>query len=94
MRRLLVVGVAVLALAAAGCGGGNEYPEAAEDEFMTSCLTQAGASATGCRCTFERLEDEFSYEELQQAEVAIVTGRQPPEDLAKRLVEVVEGCLD
>ena len=94
MRSLLGVGIAVLALAAAGCGGGNDYPEAVEDEFMKSCLTQANTSATSCRCLFEGLKDEFSYDELKRAEIALVTGTQPPEKLAEKLVDVIADCVE
>jgi hypothetical protein len=61
---------------------------------MTSCLAGQGASATRCRCSFEGLEDEFSYDELKQAEAGLLTGEQAPEEVAERLVKVVTDCVD
>ena len=94
MRRLICVGATGLALAVAGCGGGNEYPEAVENEFMTSCLARAGTSAKSCRCLFEGLKDEFSYDELKRAEVALMTGTRPPQELAEQLVDVIADCVE
>ena len=94
MRSVFCAALAALALAAAGCGGGNEYPEAVEREFMTSCLAGQGTSATRCRCYFEGLEDEFSYEELKQAEAGLLTGDQAPEEIAEKLVDVVSNCVE
>ncbi len=95
MRRLMCVGAAVVAaLGAAGCGGNDEYPEAVEEQFMTSCLAQGGATAANCRCVFDGLEEELSYEDFRKAEVAIVTRQQAPDEIGERLVEVISDCLE
>ena len=94
LRRVMGVGAAVVALAAAGCGGHDEYPQAVEDSFMTSCLAQPGSTATRCRCVFDGLENELSYDDFKKAEVAIVTRQQAPDKIGERLVEVISDCLE
>jgi len=83
-----------LALVVAGCGGRDEYPQEVEASFMTSCLAQRGASATSCRCFFDGLEEEFSYDEFKKFELAIVTRQRPPEEIGERLVEAITDCLE
>ena len=92
-RFTFAIGAVAIALAASACGGGDdEYPQAAEDNFMASCRAQPGASEATCRCVFDELEERLSYEDFQKAETAIVNGRPAPEEVQEQVLEAISEC--
>ena len=79
---------------AAGCGGGNDYPDEAVNNFMMSCTAQAGATESSCRCVLDNLRETMSYEEFKRVDTAIRMGGtdEVPEDSRENLLHAISDC--
>ena len=59
------------------------YPESTEREFVSTCEAQTPLDADACACVYDRLHDEYSYEEFRRLiqEIDPARRRVPPEIL-------------
>ena len=69
----LVVGVAAIALAACGGGGGEDYPPEVVDQFLASC-TAGGTPESVCQCALDEFEAKYSVEEFQEEAQKLAAG--------------------
>ncbi len=76
------------ALASACGGGGNNYPEAAKQNFLRACI---GGVVTFdmCNCMINDLEKRYSVEEFQAMEARLVIGEAVP-----AFDQIIEDCVD
>lgn len=90
----LLCGLFLAAAFAAGCDGGNDYPDEAVDNFMTSCTAQAGATESSCRCVLDNLQETMSYEEFKRVDTALrMSGTdEVPEDSREKLLDAISDC--
>jgi hypothetical protein len=59
------------------------YPEGTEDRFVSICEEQTPLDEDACGCVYDRLHDEYSYEEFRRliGEIDAERRRVPPEIL-------------
>ena len=80
-----------LAILASGCGGDkkdNGYPAEVRTNFMNEC-TSTGGSKSQCSCAWDKITDQFSYDEFVEIEDSIRDGSGGEE-----LVPIIEACID
>lgn len=83
------------ALAIAGCGGDEpryDYPEEAQDNFLTAC--GAGASEEQCECLLDEYQDTLSFDDFARIDMAIArsgTEALGPTD-ADRFQSAIDAC--
>lgn len=83
-RSILTV-LAVLVLALAGCG--RKYPDEVKEQFLEECESSGGTKAT-CACSFEKVQETFTFKEYIQLDRDARAGKKPP----KKMVAIVLMC--
>ena len=88
------VALLLVALALAGCGNGGDegYPDQAEDNFVSSCVKQEGATKAACECVIERLQKTMPYEEFEALDTALREQKDPAPASERKLRDAVEAC--
>jgi hypothetical protein len=74
--------------------GGDEYPEAAVDNFLDSCTAQPGATDSECECAIEEIQSEIPYEEFVEVDEALREGRDPPPGSQEEINDAVTKCRE
>ncbi len=79
MTRLVVAAAAATLLSVvSGCGGSSshaqEYPAAAQTDFVTRCAAQPNASVQGCGCLYAELSRRIPYQRFATEGLVIASG--------------------
>jgi hypothetical protein len=88
VRRL---GLLAAVCALAGCGGGSDphrYPQKTVESFVKACQAQAGASTAICRCSIDRIEKRFTYDQFKRIDADASKGRPVPAPMTA----IARGC--
>lgn len=91
IRKAAIASMLVLFTLTAACGGGdskNEYPEAVNANFLSSC-TSTGGSQSECQCALDGIQEEYTYQEFVELESTAVTSSDVPD----KLLEIITGCI-
>jgi hypothetical protein len=56
----------------------HDYPQASKDLFVSSCVN-SGGSAQQCTCVLGKVQEKYTYGEVEELEKKIKEGQQPPE---------------
>jgi hypothetical protein len=75
-------------------GGGEDYPQAAIDNFLESCTAQPGASDSECECAIDEIQAEIPFEEFKEVDEALRENRDPPGDSQERINDAVRQCRE
>ena len=59
----------------------NEYPPEVIQNFMNSCKESSGGEEETCSCLFEKIQENYTFEEFSILEVKMQAGQTPPEFL-------------
>jgi len=57
------------------------YPQEVADEFLKSC-EESGSKSDFCECVFEKVQQQYPFEEFSVIESKIIAG-EPPEDFVE-----------
>lgn len=71
---------------------GYPYSASAVQNYMNSCLEQAGQTYKGCACGFEKLQKKFNFVLFEAEEAYLAKTGKPSEDLQSVLEEIKSGC--
>jgi hypothetical protein len=75
---VILVGLIVFFALRGGGEAGDEFPQAAQDSFISSCEDASGGDTSACECALDRVQEEFTYEEVQDINADILAGEPPP----------------
>ena len=66
------------------------YPQEVADEFLKSC-EESGSKRDFCQCVFERVQQQYTFEEFSVIESKIIAG-EPPEDFVEFTGKARAAC--
>jgi hypothetical protein len=66
---------------------GQPFPNQLVQDFVAGC-TQAGVSASACRCTITRVQQTYSFEQFNEINQAMGRGAAPPASFT----QIVDAC--
>ena len=71
---------------------GYPYSASMVQNYMNSCLEQAGQTYKGCACGFEKLQKKFNFVLFEAEEAYLAKTGKPSEDLQSVFEEIKSGC--
>jgi hypothetical protein len=83
----VVAVIVILATGGDGDGGGGDFPESAQDNFITQCEATSGGNTSYCECALDKIQQEVSYDEFQDIDAAVLGGESLPEEITDGLAE-------
>lgn len=81
MNRLTFMGIIVL-LFTIGCKSSKEYPDSVRQNFIASCSRNSDGKTELCNCLFEKLKENYSFEEYIAIEEQVKAGQTPQDFLS------------
>lgn len=90
MRLRLILLVALLVLVLTGCSNVHEFPEHVRESFVSECYGPTVESRVVCDCSWEKMQQRYTFEELTLWEIELVDGE--PE-ARSRLRGILAECL-
>ena len=71
--------------------GNNEYPQSVTDEFVAAC-EGTGAKRDDCECVFEKVKQEYTFNEFSEIESKINAG-EPADEFVRFSEKARAECL-
>ena len=71
-------------------GEDRAYPQEVADEFLKSC-EESGSKRDFCECVFEKVQQQYTFEEFSVIESKIIAG-EPPEDFVEFTGKARAAC--
>lgn len=56
----------------------HDYPQASKDLFVSSCV-KSGGNQEQCTCVLGKVQEKYTYGEVEELEKKITAGTTPPE---------------
>lgn len=97
MRSGLKITMLFLCISAVSCSSlmvdknTHDYPQASKDAFMSSCVTNSGGQQAACSCMFAKVEERYTYGEMEALEQKIKSG-QPPQEFTDFMTQAKNSC--
>ena len=79
-------------LAFSACSGNGKYPAEAVSGFMSSCISQPGATNRTCSCALDHLQQTMPYDDFKRADTALRAGIGVSDSARNKLADAINAC--
>jgi len=69
----------------------HDYPQASKDLFVSSC-TKSGGNEAQCTCMLGKVQEKYTYGEMEDLESKIKSNQQPPE-FTEFMKKATQQCM-
>ena len=69
----------------------HDYPQASKDAFMSSCLSSSGGQQAACSCMLGKVQEHYTYGEMEDVEQKIKAG-QSPQEFTDFMTKTKDAC--